>query len=305
MRYAKSPDEPEQKLLFDAEVGAWWLTQLSPEAHRQLSVGMEGVIRRSILKLLPAEKLGEHFHDWMGRPSKELYAMCGLLLLAEFRDWTIDQAASAWGLDAGVQYALNLPRDRQYLCAHSGTKEKSPKEGAKAPATWAEKRRAEQESKEWKKLYALRSGVEGVNEALDRTTGMKALRVRGRHAVHMAIYLKVTGWNIKSAAAILKKRVRHLSTAAAHENAGQKDGKSARTNSFFARRRSHRRSRRHQRLSHRPPSPRYGRLPCCPAPVAYLAASITVVAEIDFAPASDEESAALGRNSASSNKPPS
>ncbi|MFN0130460.1 MAG: transposase [Verrucomicrobiales bacterium] len=71
------------------------------------------------MKLLPAEKLGEHFHDWMGRPSKELYAMCGLLLLAEFRDWTIDQAASAWGLDAGVQYALNLPRDRQYLCART------------------------------------------------------------------------------------------------------------------------------------------------------------------------------------------
>ncbi|MFN0130463.1 MAG: hypothetical protein ACKV19_27705, partial [Verrucomicrobiales bacterium] len=68
---------------------------------------------------------------------------------------------------------------------------------------------------------------------------------------------------------------------AAHKNAGQKDGKSARTHSFFARRRSRRRSRRHQRLSHRRPSPRYGRLPCCPAPVAYLAASITVVAEID------------------------
>jgi hypothetical protein len=28
-------------LLFDAELGAWWLTQPSPEAHRQLSEGME------------------------------------------------------------------------------------------------------------------------------------------------------------------------------------------------------------------------------------------------------------------------
>jgi hypothetical protein len=92
MRTINSPEEPEQKLLFDAEIGAWWLTQLSPEAHRQPS---EGVMRRSILKLLPAEKLGERFHEFLGRPTKELYAMCELMLLAEFRDLTIDQAASA------------------------------------------------------------------------------------------------------------------------------------------------------------------------------------------------------------------
>jgi len=558
MRSTTPPQDPEQKLLFDAEIGAWWHTQLSPEGLRQLDGGMEGVMRRSILKLLPAEKLGKRFHEFLGRPTKELYAMCGLMLVAEFRDLTIDEAVSAWTFDASVQYALNLPRDRQYLSARTldsyrqllredesaqgifeevtaalvkelgveikkqrldsthvlsnmatfgrlkllavttkrfltqlkrhhreeyealpeelrarytaaesrifgfGTKNPVPreealqtvgedmvvllerfaemeavasrssykaldrvfkehceitargrmklrekaldengqssrtlqnssdegagysghkgagyqvqlaqacgqeeegpglivacvpqsaaesdsaavqsvieqqqrmgtlpeeqladtaygsesnvelcasvnvtliapvpgrvaaakaqqnitKEGPQAPATWAEKRRAEQESKEWKKLYALRSGVEGVNEALDRTTGMKALRVRGRRAVHMAIYLKVTGWNIKGAAAILKNRARRKSAAAAEENAGQKDGKSVRKNSFFARRRSHGRSRRHQRLCHRGPSLRHGRLPCWLAPVGYRAASITVVVKIDFAPAS-------------------
>jgi hypothetical protein len=90
MRYIDPPEEPEQKLLFDAELGAWWHTQLSPEGLRQLSEGMEGLMRRSILPLLPAEKLGEHFHEFLGRPSKELYAMCGLMLLSEFRDLTID-----------------------------------------------------------------------------------------------------------------------------------------------------------------------------------------------------------------------
>ncbi len=119
MRYTNPPEEPEQKLLFDAEIGAWWHTQLSPEGLRQLDGGMEGVMRRSILKLLPAEKLGKRFHEFLGRPTKELYAMCGLMLVAEFRDLTIDEAVSAWTFDASVQYALNLPRDRQYLSART------------------------------------------------------------------------------------------------------------------------------------------------------------------------------------------
>lgn len=60
------PEEPEQKLLFDAEPGAWWHTQLSPEGLQQLSEGTEGVMRRSILKLLPAKKQGERFHEFPG-----------------------------------------------------------------------------------------------------------------------------------------------------------------------------------------------------------------------------------------------
>jgi hypothetical protein len=41
------------------------------------------------------------------------------VLIAEFKDWTIDEAAAAWSLDAGIQFALHLPRDRQYLCART------------------------------------------------------------------------------------------------------------------------------------------------------------------------------------------
>jgi hypothetical protein len=499
---------------------------------------MEGVMRRSILKLLPAEKLGERFHEFLGRPSKELYAMCGLMLLAEFRDLTIDQAASAWSFDASVQYALNLPRDRQYLCARTldtyrqllredesaqgifeevtaalvqelgveigrqrldsthvlsnmakfgrlkllavttkrfmtqlkrhhledyealpeeirvrygvaesrifgfGSKNPVPREEAlqtvgedmvvllerfaemaaiasrssykamdrvfkehcevnargrmkltdkaldengqssrtlqnpsdegagysghkgsgyqvqlaqtcghseegpglivgcvpqsaaesdsgavahvieqqqrmgtlpeeqladtaygsetnvalcaavhvtliapvpgRASAqksklaagnqqvatstlTWAEQRRAEQESDDWRKRYALRSGIEGVNEALDRTTGMKALRVRGKRAVHMAIYLRVTGWNIKTAAAILKNRARRSSTSSTDQNDGQNDGESAQKNTTLTRRSPFGRLSRRRRR----PSPLHTRLPHRPAPTAF------------------------------------
>lgn len=116
MRHLNRPDDDSQNLLFDADIGAWWHTQLSPHAFRRLEAGMEGLIRRSLLKLLPAGQMASHFHPTVGRPTKELYAVCGLLLLAEFRDLTIDQAADAWSFDASVQFALNLPRDRQYLC---------------------------------------------------------------------------------------------------------------------------------------------------------------------------------------------
>jgi hypothetical protein len=104
--------------LFDLEMTAWWSCQLSGNALRVLRSGWQGLFQRTILALLqrPAEALGEHFDEALGRPSKELYALSGLLLIAEFKDWTIDEAAEAWTLDAGVQFALHLPRDRQYLC---------------------------------------------------------------------------------------------------------------------------------------------------------------------------------------------
>jgi hypothetical protein len=119
MRTLKAPST--ESTLFDMEATAWWSRQLSDPALRGLRAGWQGVFQRTILGLLqrPAEALGAHFDATLGRPSKELYALSGLLLIAEFKDWTIDEAAEAWTLDAGVQFALHLPRDRQYLCARS------------------------------------------------------------------------------------------------------------------------------------------------------------------------------------------
>ena len=116
MRHLQPP--PAADTLFDLEALAWWHTQLSVGALRHLQQGWQGLFQRTILGLLerPAEALGAHFDEALGRPTKELYALAGLLLIAEFKNYTIDQAAEAWSLDAGVQFALHLPRDRQYLC---------------------------------------------------------------------------------------------------------------------------------------------------------------------------------------------
>jgi hypothetical protein len=45
--------------------------------------------------------------------------MAGLMLIAEFKNYTGEQAAEAYTFDAAVQFALNLPRDRQYLSPRS------------------------------------------------------------------------------------------------------------------------------------------------------------------------------------------
>ena len=42
--------------------------------------------------------------------------MIGLLVIMEFKQWTADEAGEAYSPDAGIQFALNLPRDHQYLC---------------------------------------------------------------------------------------------------------------------------------------------------------------------------------------------
>ena len=116
MRHTKKPGELGQKALFDTENCGWWHTQMSPEALRRIEGGIEGYFRRSILAQMPVERIGEAFDPEEGRLSKELHAMCGLLLLAEFYGWTVDQTADAWCFNNAVHYALNLAPKGQYLC---------------------------------------------------------------------------------------------------------------------------------------------------------------------------------------------
>ena len=119
MKHLKEPQEKIQGEMFHDESLGWWASRLSPNALRALQSGWHGVFRRSLLKLMPAERLGEHFHERLGRPTKELYSMAGLMLIAEFRNLTGEQAAEAYTFDASIQYALNLPRDGQYLSPRS------------------------------------------------------------------------------------------------------------------------------------------------------------------------------------------
>jgi hypothetical protein len=81
---------------------------ISPAGWTRISQGWQGVFREVILELLPVEQLGRHFDRWRGRPSTELYAMAGLVLIKEFQQWTVAEAVEAVLFRSDVQYALNL-----------------------------------------------------------------------------------------------------------------------------------------------------------------------------------------------------
>jgi Transposase DDE domain len=95
--------DPQQTRLFDPFDGV-----LSNMARKRLLQGWQGVVRAVVLKLLPVEKLAEHFSPDNGAPTKELYSMAGLVFLADFFGWDAITAADNYMLNVGVQFALNL-----------------------------------------------------------------------------------------------------------------------------------------------------------------------------------------------------
>jgi len=58
-------------------------------------------------------------------------------------------------------------------------------------------RRQRERSEEFRKLYAMRAGIEASNAELKQTTGAGRLRVRGLRAVRFAVVMKIVGVNIR------------------------------------------------------------------------------------------------------------
>ena len=94
---------PQQTRLFDP-----FNSVLTEKTRKRLLDGWPGVFRHVILELMPVDTISGHFSPTMGRPTKELYSMAGLLLIQEFMDWTKDQALDAYSFSMNVHYALNL-----------------------------------------------------------------------------------------------------------------------------------------------------------------------------------------------------
>jgi hypothetical protein len=69
-----------------------------------------------------------------------------------------------------------------------------------------DKRRRDEDSDEFRKVYSKRAGIESTNSGIKRRTGMSRLRVRGEVSVYQAIVLKLAGWNILQAARTRKAR---------------------------------------------------------------------------------------------------
>lgn len=95
--------DPRQTGLFDPE-----RQNFSPVGYDRLDQGWQGIFRRSLLAVMPADELAKEFSADLGRRTKELYSMAGLVVIAEMRGWTSQEAADAYMFDLSVQYALNV-----------------------------------------------------------------------------------------------------------------------------------------------------------------------------------------------------
>jgi hypothetical protein len=95
--------DPRQDRLFDPFEGV-----IPAAGRRIIGEGWQGVFRHVLLEVMPVGELAPHFSQTLGAPTKELYAMAGLVFLADFFDWTADEAVEAYIFRSDVQYALNL-----------------------------------------------------------------------------------------------------------------------------------------------------------------------------------------------------
>ena len=95
--------DPRQNRLFDPFEGV-----IPPAGQRIIAEGWQGVFRHALLEVMPVGELAENFSRDLGAPTKELYSMAGLVFLADFFDWTAEEAAEVYIFRSDVQYALNL-----------------------------------------------------------------------------------------------------------------------------------------------------------------------------------------------------
>ena len=94
-------------------------SHLGPKRRQLLESSWAGVFRHYLLNQLPVAKLAPHFHQDMGRPSKELYQITGGIILQQMQDLTDEQAQWHMCFDQGWHYALDITGqsdEDSYVC---------------------------------------------------------------------------------------------------------------------------------------------------------------------------------------------
>jgi competence protein ComGF len=84
---------------------------LGPKRLSELKNSWAEIFRSEILPELPVESLRKYYHDKNGRPSKEMYAMLGLMILQQMHDLTDEKAVGDFMFDIRYRYALDVPGD--------------------------------------------------------------------------------------------------------------------------------------------------------------------------------------------------
>ena len=81
---------------------------LTPKRRRMLENGWPGLFREHILPVIPVNKVARYFNETFGRPTKELYAVMGALVLQQSFDLTDEEAIQQYAFNIQWHYALNI-----------------------------------------------------------------------------------------------------------------------------------------------------------------------------------------------------
>jgi hypothetical protein len=69
--------------------------------------------------MMPVKDIGESFSCNFGRPTKEHFSICGLILLKDYFGWTNEEAIEHYLYDVKIQYALKIQADNLKLGART------------------------------------------------------------------------------------------------------------------------------------------------------------------------------------------
>ena len=93
---------------------------LGPKRRKLLDNSWAGLFREHILSELPVHKIASCYTDGFGRPSKEIFAALGALILQQMHDLTDEETVSQFSFNLQWHYALDIPGESdeaKYLCA--------------------------------------------------------------------------------------------------------------------------------------------------------------------------------------------
>ena len=82
---------------------------LGPKRRKLLDRSWAGLFREHILPSLPVSKIASCYTEGFGRPTKELYAALGSLILQQMHDLTDEETVTQFSFNLQWHYALDIP----------------------------------------------------------------------------------------------------------------------------------------------------------------------------------------------------
>jgi hypothetical protein len=92
---------------------------LGPKRLQRMKQTWAGLFRHEILAEMPVDQIRRHYDPVQGRPTKELHAMLGAVLLQQMLDLTDEETVDQFAFNLQWHYALNITGESDqvaYLC---------------------------------------------------------------------------------------------------------------------------------------------------------------------------------------------